>query len=251
MRPLHLLGIPLTSATARDLADRARAARRAGRGEYCATLDLLGLERQLDDPGYRASLLSASAVLLDGAGLLLAAKLLGRAAPPRSPGADLFRALAALAADEGLRLFLYGARPAVLARLERRLRADHPRIVICGRLDGYGATTADAEAAIRRARPDLLFVALGAPRQEKFLHALPADLGHALALGVGGSFDVRAGALRRAPAALQRLGLEWLFRLMQEPFRFARIARLPFALARVLARARMHSDSSAPGKETP
>jgi N-acetylglucosaminyldiphosphoundecaprenol N-acetyl-beta-D-mannosaminyltransferase len=163
-------------------------------------------------------------VTADGQAVVWASRLLGDPLPSRVTGVDLMEQLLALAERRGYRVFLLGARPEVLELAVRRLRARHPRLALVGWHDGYFSRDAEPAvvARVRSARPDLLFVAMPTPRKEYFLARCGADLAVPFSMGVGGAIDVIAGTTRRAPRTVQRLGLEWAFRVAQEPRRLWR-----------------------------
>jgi N-acetylglucosaminyldiphosphoundecaprenol N-acetyl-beta-D-mannosaminyltransferase len=163
-------------------------------------------------------------VTADGQAVVWASKLLGDPLPTRVAGIDLMLELLALAERRGYRVYLLGAGADVLDRAVARLRALHPRLVLAGYRDGYfsDAEEPSVVAEIRAARPDLLFVAMSTPRKEYFLGRWGAELDVPFSMGVGGAIDVVAGVTKRAPRPLQRLGLEWAFRLAQEPRRLFR-----------------------------
>jgi N-acetylglucosaminyldiphosphoundecaprenol N-acetyl-beta-D-mannosaminyltransferase len=160
-------------------------------------------------------------VTADGQAVVWASRLLGDPVPARVTGIDLMEQLLALADRRGYRIFLLGARPEVLAVATAIIGARHPGLQIAGRRDGYFSEAEEPEivADIHAARPDLLFVGLPSPRKEYFLAKWAAHLDVPFSMGVGGALDVLAGETRRAPRPLQRLGLEWAFRLAQEPGR--------------------------------
>jgi N-acetylglucosaminyldiphosphoundecaprenol N-acetyl-beta-D-mannosaminyltransferase len=163
-------------------------------------------------------------VTADGQAVVWASRLLGDPLPTRVAGIDLMLELLALAERRGYRVYLLGAHRDVLERAVARLRELHPRLVIAGYRDGYFTMTEEPSVAaeIRAARPDLLFVAMSTPRKEFFLGRWGRELDVPFSMGVGGAVDVVAGVTKRAPRPLQRLGLEWAFRLAQEPRRLAR-----------------------------
>jgi len=163
-------------------------------------------------------------VTADGQAVVWASRLLGDPLPARVAGIDLMLELLALADRRGYRVFILGAHPGVLERAVGRLRERHPGLTIAGYRHGYfsAADEPDVAAQIREARPDLLFVAMSSPRKEYFLGRWGPHLDVPFSMGVGGAVDVIAGITRRAPRPLQRLGLEWAFRLAQEPRRLAR-----------------------------
>ena len=155
----------------------------------------------------------------DGASVVWASRLLGRPLPERVAGVDLFTAIVERAASTGHRLYFLGATDEVLDEMIRRLRKRHPGIQICGTRNGNWSDDGEVIDAIRMASPDFLFLAIPSPRKEYWLHQHLGDLGVPFVMGVGGSFDVLAGKVRRAPVWVQRIGCEWLYRLCQEPRR--------------------------------
>ncbi len=184
------------------------------------------------DSAFRALLDGAALRVPDGVGVTLGARLFGvRLA--RFPGIELAEELLRTAPPTGYRLFLLGGRPGVAERAKDALLRRFPHITVVGTRDGYFAESEDTAVTeeIRAAGADLLFVCLGSPRQEKWMAAHPLPL---LALGLGGSFDVWAGDVRRAPRFFRRAGLEWLWRIAHEPKRLGRAAALPCFLLAVL-----------------
>jgi N-acetylglucosaminyldiphosphoundecaprenol N-acetyl-beta-D-mannosaminyltransferase len=160
-------------------------------------------------------------VSADGQSVVWASRLIGDPLPARVAGIDLMQELLALAERRGYRVFIVGARKEVLARALDRVRERHPRLVVAGARDGYFSDDEAAAVADEVAShgPDIVFVAMSSPRKEYWLGRYGRRLGAAFVMGVGGSVDVLAGEVRRAPKLMQRLGLEWLFRLAQEPRR--------------------------------
>lgn len=187
------------------------------------------------DREFRDLLNAADLVVPDGIGLLLAARWLREPLPERVAGSDLVVQIAERAAREGWRLFCLGAAEGVAQRAAAVLQARYPGLVIAGTYAGSPRPEAEAAivARVRAAAPDVLFVAYGAPAQDKWIARNRARLAVPLCLGVGGSFDFLAGAARRAPRWVQRLGLEWLHRLYRQPWRARRIftATVLFPLA--------------------
>jgi N-acetylglucosaminyldiphosphoundecaprenol N-acetyl-beta-D-mannosaminyltransferase len=200
-----------------------------------------------DDRRLREIVAGCELVNADGQSVVWASRLLRDPLPERVAGIDLMHALVGLAEERGYRVYFLGARAVVLERALERLREQHPRLVIAGARDGYFGDDEEAEVCsdIRASRPDILFVAMSSPRKEYFLGAHGADLGAPFVMGVGGSIDVVAGVTRRAPLLWQRLGLEWLFRLLQEPRRMFRRyavtnARFAFLVGRALVTGHRH-----------
>jgi N-acetylglucosaminyldiphosphoundecaprenol N-acetyl-beta-D-mannosaminyltransferase len=184
----------------------------------------------------------ASLVLPDGVPLLWASRLLGAPIPGRVAGSDLFWALSRVAEKERYTCFLLGSTPEVLTRLERVLRSRFPLLRLAGSFappfssSFSGPVNDDIVSRVNSARPDILWVGLGAPRQELWIHANLGRLDVRLAIGVGAAFDMCSGSVRRAPGWMQRAGLEWFYRFLREPKRLFRryfIESVPF-LPRVL-----------------
>ena len=182
------------------------------------------------DREFAGLIAGADLVLPDGVGILYAAKILGRPLKARVPGVDFASALMDAMAKTGKRLFLLGAKPGVAEEAARRLAGQHPGLIVCGTHDGYFQEDAPVVQAIRAARADVVFVCLGAPKQEKWAAAHGADTGARLFVGLGGSLDVFAGQVERAPEGWQKLGLEWLYRTIRQPSRLRRVAKLPLFL---------------------
>lgn len=182
----------------------------------------------------------AHLVTADGSGIVWAARTLGSPLPERVTGIDLLQALAAEGARRGWRFFLYGAAPGVAAAAAERLRQEHPGLVIAGTSHGYLGPDAIPilKEEIKAARPQILLVGLGAPKQEYWIAAHLQELQVPVAMGVGGSFDVLAGRVKRAPAWVQRLNLEWLYRVIKEPKRVKRALALPKFMMAVRQEAR-------------
>jgi len=186
-----------------------------------------------DDPRFARILNQSALNLPDGQGLIWAARLLGQPLRERVTGVDTLVRLAALSAHKGYRIYLLGAAEGVAAAAGRQLMARFPGLVIAG-IDMGSPAAEDEEAitaGISSARPDILFVAYGAPHQEKWIARNLARIGVPVAMGVGGAFDFLSGRAKRAPHWMQRLSLEWLHRLLYQPWRWRRMLALPrFAL---------------------
>ena len=187
------------------------------------------------DQPFRQALLDADLVLADGVGVVYSAKLLGRPLKGRVPGIEFAQALMGWMAKHGKRLFLLGAKPGVAELAAANLRDRYPGLILCGTHDGYFKEDKPVVQAIRESGADVVFVCLGAPKQEFWMAKHGPATGAHLMVGLGGSLDVFAGVVERAPEGFQKLGLEWLYRLMKEPKRFGRMAKLPLVLVYALA----------------
>ena len=190
--------------------------------------EIVGLARA--DAGYRDLLNGAGLVLPDGIGVVYAAKLLGRPLKGRVPGIDFATGLLDRLAKNGGKLFLLGAKPGVAEQAAARLKAAHPGLVICGVNDGYFKDSAPVVEKIKEAAADVVFVCLGAPKQEKWMAQYGPETGAHLMAGLGGALDVYAGNVKRAPVLWQKLGMEWAYRLIRQPSRIGRMAKLPLFL---------------------
>jgi N-acetylglucosaminyldiphosphoundecaprenol N-acetyl-beta-D-mannosaminyltransferase len=186
-----------------------------------AAVNAAKLVAMREDPELARIVRHCELISADGQSVVWASRVLNDPLPTRVAGIDLMQELLALAERRGYRVFILGAKDDVLARAIERIRARHPGLVVAGARDGYithddAAAVADEVAAHR---PDIVFVAMPSPRKEYWLGHYGRRLGAPFIMGVGGSVDVLAGHVRRAPGIMQRLGLEWLFRLAQEPRR--------------------------------
>jgi N-acetylglucosaminyldiphosphoundecaprenol N-acetyl-beta-D-mannosaminyltransferase len=201
----------------------------------------------LEDAEFRALMETAALVTPDGFGLLWAGRRLGQPFPERVSGVDLVERLTHLSHTKGYRLYLLGAAPGVAERAAQNLLACYPNAQIVGVQHGY-FTSADEPAIVAQvaaAQPDVLLVGMGMPRQEKWAWRHRQQLGVPVMIGVGGSFDVYGGVVKRAPKWLQRVGGEWLWRLLQDPRKIKKVRNLPRFAWRVL-RERRQQESTAP-----
>lgn len=188
------------------------------------------------DELFRSILYHADLVLADGIGIIHAAKLLGTPLPGRVTGIDFAAGLMQEMARSGdLKLFLLGAKPGVAELAAERLKATYQGLKIVGTHDGYFKEDEPVVEQIAQSGADVLFVCLGAPKQEKWIAAHAKDCGVHLAVGLGGVLDVFAGVVDRAPVVFQKAGMEWFYRLLKQPSRISRMAKLPAFLGRALS----------------
>ncbi len=191
------------------------------------TVNGVMLVRAAHDASVRALLNNCTLAVADGAGVLLTARLLGSPALVRIPGLEFAEQMCALAARHGYRVFLLGGLPGVADAAADVLRRRYPTLTVAGAMHGYFTDEGSVIAQIRRGSPHILLVGLGFPRQELWIAAHRDHLGVPVIMGVGGTFDVLAGRVPRAPRWLQNLGLEWVYRLVQEPRRWRVVIGLP------------------------
>lgn len=197
-----------------------RAAVAAGRFTQHVVVNVAKLVNMQHDGQLQDSVHSCDIINIDGMGVVLAARILGHAVPERVAGVDLFHALLAMSAHAGFSVFLLGAEPNIVATAAAKLTRQYPALKIAGYHHGYfWDDEAAVVDAIRRSGAQLLFVAISSPRKENFINRWRDRLGVTFVMGVGGTFDVVAGKVKRAPLWMQKSGLEWFYRIIQEPRR--------------------------------
>lgn len=187
---------------------------------------------------FRSVLNQADLALPDGIGVIYASKILGRPLKGRATGVDFAQGLMSAMAQNGKRLYLLGAKPGIAEQAAERLMESYPTLQICGTHDGYFKDDTPIVEKIKASGADVIFVCLGAPKQELWMAKNGAATGASLAVGLGGCLDVFAGNVQRAPRWMQKCGLEWLYRLYKEPQRIGRMSKLPLILLDA-ARARL------------
>jgi N-acetylglucosaminyldiphosphoundecaprenol N-acetyl-beta-D-mannosaminyltransferase len=217
----EFLGVPIDALTFDETVAQAVDAMRSGRMTQHVALNVAKLIKLRHDADLRRDVVESDIVGVDGMGIVWGARALGVHVPERVPGVDLMQRLLAICASEGFRPYLFGARPRVLETAVRQTLQRWPRINIAGYRDGYDGARDEAAAvtAIRESGADCLFIGMPTPHKERFLHRNRFRLGVPFIMGVGGGIDVLAGHVVRAPAPMQRVGLEWLYRIYQEPRR--------------------------------
>lgn len=217
----EFLGVPIDCLTRAETVTAAEAAMRDKRSLRQVSINIAKFIAMRSDAELDRDVRSSDVISADGMGIVWAARLLGVMIPERVAGADLMDDLLACCAQKGYRPYFLGARRDVVREAVAAAIARHPGLDFAGWRDGY--FTADDEgqivAAIRSSQADCLFLGMPTPGKERFLARYHGGLGVPFTMGVGGSLDVLAGRVRRAPEAIRRLGLEWLFRAVQEPRR--------------------------------
>ena len=237
---IAFLGTPVDLLSAGETAGRALQAMRGGPPVTHVALNVAKFVKMRGDEELRRDVEQADIIGIDGMGLVLALRLFGQRRVERVAGVDLMFALLERCAELGLRPFLLGAKRDVLERAATVARDRWPGLEFAGLHDGYFSPAEEQGVAdqIRASGADCLFVAMPTPRKERFLHQHGRGLQVPFIMGVGGSVDVLAGHVSRAPLPMQRLGLEWLHRLVQEPRKmFWRYASTNAVFAAIIARA--------------
>jgi len=202
--------------TVREIADR------LDRGEFTqhVVVNVAKLITMRNDVALRAAISACEIVNADGMGVVWGARILGLSIPERVAGVDLFFQLLTLASERGYPVYILGAKENVINSAVKKLRGMYPRLDIAGYHHGYfGEDEAAVVEEVRRSGAQMLFVAISSPKKEEFISKYREHLGVKFAMGIGGTIDIVAGVTKRAPRWMQRLGLEWLYRVLQEPRR--------------------------------
>ncbi|BDH60653.1 acetylglucosaminyldiphosphoundecaprenol acetyl-beta-D-mannosaminyltransferase [Lysinibacillus sp. PLM2] len=186
-----------------------------------------------NDPALKKLLNEAEFQIPDGIGVILASKIQKGQITSRVTGVDMMMRLCEEAEKRQKPIFLYGGKPGIADKAAEKLKELYPSIIISGTQDGYEKDNEKVIAKINEAKPDILFVAMGSPKQENWINVNRGQLHPTIYQGVGGSFDVLAGNVKRAPEAFQKIGMEWFYRLMKEPKRIKRQIALPLFLLEV------------------
>lgn len=214
---------------------------RSGTPHHVVTADASMLVMAQSDPELHAIIRGAELVTPDSAGILWAASKQGHPLDERVSGVEIVEQLCARSGEGRYRLFFFGAGPGVAEKAAKRMRKFYPDLQVVGTRNGF-FTPQDEQAIvaeIRTAKPDVLCVALGIPKQEKWIARHKDDLGVPVLIGVGGTFDVLSGSVRRAPRVIQRARLEWLWRFLKNPRKINKIVLLPRFVSLVNRASRM------------
>ena len=234
---VEILGVPVAALTMREAVEQAERWMDERRGALIATANAEMIMNATHDEELFEILRSADLVVPDGAGTVWAARHLGHEMPERVAGYDLSQELLRRAPLKNRRVFFFGSAPGVAEKAKQKAEELYPGISVVGVRNGYFSNEEEPEIIqkIRETRPDLLLVALGVPKQEKWLKKHKEALDVPVSIGVGGTLDVMAGTMRRAPVWMQKAKLEWLFRALLQPKRAGRLLALPKFVFRVHA----------------
>ena len=231
-----VMGVQFDNVTMGEALENARQLLAAGETCYLVTPNPEIVYEAMHDADFRSLLNGAAMVLPDGVGVLLGAKILGTPLKEKVTGVDFAANLLGVLEEEGRKLYLLGSKPGVAELAAQKMLEQHPDLTICGMADGYFREEGPVVEQISAAAPDVLFVCLGSPKQEHFMKNHKDELNVTLMIGLGGSLDAFAGTVKRAPAWVSRIGMEWFYRLCKEPRRFKRMLRLPKFLFAVIGR---------------
>jgi len=218
---VKLFDLPVDILTHRETVDRILSAIAQGQRCQHVALNVAKLVNARSNAELERDIRDSDIIGIDGVGILLALRLLGHDAPHRVAGIDLFESLMAECAARGLKPYLLGATTTIVTDAQRALSRRYPALIFAGSRDGYFKPADEIEVCeqIRESGADCLFIAMPTPRKELFMRRHRDALGVSFVMGIGGTLDVIAGRVRRAPLMLQRAGLEWAYRMVQEPLR--------------------------------
>lgn len=231
-----VLGVEFDDLTRKEAVEKCIGLISEHRAAYMVTPNPEIVMESWKNAALRDALRHADLVIPDGIGVVKAAKILGTPLKERLPGIEMGEEILRYCAGAGKTVFLLGAKPGVADSAAEKMRELFPGLIVCGTNDGYFKDDAPVIEKINSASPDFLMVCLGAPKQELWMAKNAPDLDVGLMAGLGGSLDVFAGTVDRAPEAWQRMNAEWLYRCIKEPWRFKRIARLPLFILKAIAR---------------
>lgn len=222
--PRLLFGVPIDALTMDEVLSIADDTISHDRQLLICVVNAAKLVYMRQDEALRDAVLSAHLVLADGMSVVWAARLLGCRIPERVAGIDLMFSLLENGNERGYRIFCLGATEEVMGAVRRRIETDYPKVELVGCRHGYYAPEEETEIAaeIAAAEPDILFVGMSMPKKELFLSRWASEMKVPVCHGVGGAFDILAGKVKRAPGAVQRFGMEWSYRFIQEPRRMWR-----------------------------
>lgn len=233
---VEVMGVPIDNVTMEEALEAAICLMEQREAAYCVTPNAEIVYETLQNERLRQIVCQADLVLPDGAGVVLGAKILGTPLKQKVAGIDFAGGLMARLEHTDKTFYFLGGKPGVAETAAERLRQKYPALKVCGTHDGYFQEDGPVIEAINDKRPDVLFVCLGAGKQELFMYQHRKELQVGFMAGLGGSLDGFAGNVRRAPRWMIRCNLEWLYRLIKEPRRIGRMMRLPKFLLKVLAR---------------
>ncbi|MHB9036091.1 MAG: WecB/TagA/CpsF family glycosyltransferase [Armatimonadota bacterium] len=226
---ITLLGVKVSRVDSAQTLEAIEGFIASGTAHMIVTADASMIVRAQDDVELREIINEADLVTPDGSGIIKGAKILGTPLLERVSGVDLAREMCRMSAEQGFSIFFLGAEPGIADAAAENLSKTYPGMKIAGTHDGYFTPNRDAEVAslVKASGAQALLVAMGIPRQEKFIRKYMHEMGVCVAMGVGGSFDVFSGKVKRAPKWYQDHGLEWAYRLANDPSKISKVSVLP------------------------
>lgn len=233
---IDIMGVAFDNVTMGEALARAQDLLRSETPSYVVTPNPEIVYETMVDGDFARLISGASLILADGIGIIYAGKILGTPLKEKVTGVGFATNLLSILEREGLGLYLLGSKPGVAQLAGEKMVELHPNLQIVGVADGYFKDEAAVVAKIQEAKPAALFVCLGSPKQEQFMANHMEALGVPLMVGLGGTLDAFAGTVKRAPVWVQKIGMEWLYRMIKEPKRFKRFWRLPKFLFAVIGK---------------
>ena len=233
---IDVMGVRFDNVTMTEALEKAKEMLQSEGADYVVTPNSEIVYESMASKELEDLLNGASLVLPDGAGVVLGAKILGTPLKEKVAGVEFADGVLGLLAETGGSVYLLGSKPGVAELAAEKMLQKHPGLTVAGMADGYFKDEAAVVAKVNEAKPDVLFVCLGAPKQERFMRNHRQELQVKLMAGLGGSLDSFAGTVKRAPRWMIKLSLEWFYRLLKEPWRFKRMLRLPKFLWAVVLR---------------
>lgn len=237
IKKVEILGVSVDSLTMREAVSIIDGYLSESKPRLIATANAEMLMRATSDTELKTILNASDLVVADGAGTVWAGNYLGCEMPERVAGYDLAQELMKIAPERGYRIYFFGSAPGVAEKAKAKAEELYPGINICGIRNGFFKPEDEDQiiADIKAAKPHLLLAALGVPKQEKWLYKYMKQLDVPVSIGVGGTLDVMAGVMQRAPLWMQKAKLEWLFRGLKQPSRAGRLMALPKFVLKVMA----------------
>ena len=233
---IDVMGVRFDNVTMTEALEKAKQMLQTEGADYVVTPNSEIVYEAMADQELEDLLNGASLVLPDGAGVVLGAKILGTPLKEKVAGVEFADGVLGLLAENGGSVYLLGSKPGVAELAAEKMLEKHPGLTVAGMADGYFKDEAAVVEKVNESHADVLFVCLGAPKQERFMVNHRGELNVKLMAGLGGSLDSFAGTVKRAPRWMINLSLEWFYRLLKEPWRFKRMLRLPKFLWAVVCR---------------
>lgn len=230
----EIMGVCFDDFSVEETVSKAMAALKRGEKFFIVTPNPEIVNVAIKDEKYKDVLNSADVVTPDGIGIVYASKMLGGNVKKRAPGFDIVKGILNELSKTGGSVYLFGGKPGVADMAADNISREYPGIRIAGTDNGYFEDDTEIIARINNSKPDFLLVCLGAPKQEMWISRNIADLNAGILIGAGGSIDVLSGQTKRAPGFFIKLNCEWLYRLLKEPKRIGRMAKIPVFLLKVL-----------------
>jgi len=234
MKRISIMGVPFLHITQQGFVELLDKRAEQKEKTFVITANPEIVMKAVEDPEFMEITQQATYICADGIGVVKAAKMLGDELPERVTGYDTMVKLLEVANKKHYKVFLLGAKKETLDSTVKKMNATYPHVDIVGYHDGYfDWNNNDIAEKAATLKPDLIFVALGAPRQEKWIIENMNKFSHGVFMGLGGSFDTFSGTVKRAPVIWQKMNLEWLYRLLKQPSRFGRMLVLPKFMLKV------------------